>query len=338
MSVLTKYPQISYVAGQKIACKEHSLFPFIVHGYFCAFLEGQNVPTAGVHGDVLLTKMQQLIDHGCKGCGSVPLENGNDPTVMGKLTVNYVKSSECVGLCFYGSGGYIQEIRFEDDTDAGAANGIEGSSETAAAAATTPTPTETVSLSSARYIAGVTYTPGSPGYSRLAAGNLHERDDATSTTPTSASTSPSVITTPITTNVTSSPPTVTWIEVGSESHSIVSVRYIDPVTYRPGDSGWDVFADAGGNRAIQRRNEPAPSTTTTPPTTMITTTPTITPSPTTMTIQPRDVSITSVRYIPPVTYRPGDPAYELFAHANADADAGGEISELVREEEEIGLL
>lgn len=119
MSLLHKYPQIRYVAGQKIACKEHTVFPLFVEGYYCAFMQGANVPSAGVGGDLLLVKMQQLIEHGCQGCGSVPLEDGNDPRTMGMLVVNYVAKSECVGLCFYGKGGFEQEIRFDGDTDNG---------------------------------------------------------------------------------------------------------------------------------------------------------------------------------------------------------------------------
>ena len=117
MSLLQKFPTIHYVAGQKIACKEHSVFPFLVRGYFCAFLEGNNVPSAGVTGPTLLLKMQQLIEHGCQGCGSIPLSEDNDPNKMGKLTINYVAKSECVGLCFYGQGGFVQEMRFDGDTD-----------------------------------------------------------------------------------------------------------------------------------------------------------------------------------------------------------------------------
>ena len=123
MMLLEHYPTIHYLAGQKIACKEHSVFPYLVRGYFCAFAEGNNVPTSGVNGSTLLLKMQQMIEHGCQGCGSVPLEKGNDPDVMGKLTVNYVTKSECVGLCFYGKNGYVQQTRFVDDND-DVANGI----------------------------------------------------------------------------------------------------------------------------------------------------------------------------------------------------------------------
>lgn len=115
MSILTSSDR--YLAGQKIACKEHSVFPYVLGGYFCAFLEG-NVAADGVDGATLLLKMEQMIEHGCRGCGAVPISADNDPEKLGTLVVNYVQTSECVGVCYYGGeDGTVEEVRFAGDVD-----------------------------------------------------------------------------------------------------------------------------------------------------------------------------------------------------------------------------
>ena len=64
-------------------------------------MQGHNVSEDGVDGALIQLKMQQMIEHHCLGCGSVPFSDDNDPTVAGILTVNYVRQSECEGLCYY---------------------------------------------------------------------------------------------------------------------------------------------------------------------------------------------------------------------------------------------
>ena len=41
----------------------------------------------------------ELLQHGCTLCGSVPLAEDNDPEREGVLTVNYVASEVCAGVC-----------------------------------------------------------------------------------------------------------------------------------------------------------------------------------------------------------------------------------------------
>lgn len=68
-------------------------------GGLCAFAQGSNVPTTGVTGALIKRKLRELRDHGCLVCGSVPLGDNNDPHSQGILTVNYVSSEACKGLC-----------------------------------------------------------------------------------------------------------------------------------------------------------------------------------------------------------------------------------------------
>ena len=91
-----------YYAGQDIACMKHNVYPspLITWGFYCGFMEG-NIPAEGVDGALILLKMQQMIEHHCLGCGSVPFSDDNDPNTLGILTVNYVHLSECEGLCYY---------------------------------------------------------------------------------------------------------------------------------------------------------------------------------------------------------------------------------------------
>ena len=60
-----------------------------------------NISEQGLDGAEVQLKMQQMIEHHCLGCGSVPISDDNDPEKMGILTVNYVRQSECEGLCYY---------------------------------------------------------------------------------------------------------------------------------------------------------------------------------------------------------------------------------------------
>ena len=91
-----------YYTGQDIACMKHHIYPHPVFtwGFYCAFMEG-NIPAEGFDGAAIQLKMQQMIEHHCLGCGSVPFSPDNDPNTLGILTVNYVSESECEGLCYY---------------------------------------------------------------------------------------------------------------------------------------------------------------------------------------------------------------------------------------------
>ena len=91
-----------YYAGQDIACMVHHIYPYpwFTWGFYCAFMQG-NIPADGFDGAEIQLKMQQMIEHHCLGCGSVPFSPDNDPNTLGILTVNYVSKSECEGLCYY---------------------------------------------------------------------------------------------------------------------------------------------------------------------------------------------------------------------------------------------
>lgn len=91
-----------YYSGQDVACMKPNVYPnpLITWGFYCAFMQG-NIPAEGVDGAEIQLKMQQMIEHQCLGCGSVPFSANNDPNTLGILTVNYVRQSECEGLCYY---------------------------------------------------------------------------------------------------------------------------------------------------------------------------------------------------------------------------------------------
>ncbi|KAI5465242.1 killer toxin [Mariannaea sp. PMI_226] len=91
--VLPIDPNRWYNNGEHIACVENHLGTGI-----CAFLQG----TGGAPGSSILPLLQALQDHGCYKCGSVPLyfpQGDNDPNTHGILTINYVGSPNCNGLC-----------------------------------------------------------------------------------------------------------------------------------------------------------------------------------------------------------------------------------------------
>jgi len=71
--------------GQHIACIRKPA----TAGGICAFLQGTN----GLSGKDIKTLGQRIVDHGCRGCGSVPVyydKNENDVALHGMLTFNYV--------------------------------------------------------------------------------------------------------------------------------------------------------------------------------------------------------------------------------------------------------
>lgn len=73
-----------YNTGQQIACT----------GSLCTFFQNGASGNAGDASGLL----QQLLDHGCHKCGSVPTQPGNDVS-KGELTVNVVGNPSCQGAC-----------------------------------------------------------------------------------------------------------------------------------------------------------------------------------------------------------------------------------------------
>ena len=68
-------------------------------GGFCVFLQN-NVPEHGVRGEVIRERMQDLVNHGCQECGSVPVSGDNNPDSEGILPVNWVSATGgCHGVC-----------------------------------------------------------------------------------------------------------------------------------------------------------------------------------------------------------------------------------------------
>jgi hypothetical protein len=82
-----------YAPGSKIICLPQGK-SFL--GGICAFTQGN---VAALYGVVIKRKLQELSNHGCGVCGSVPIGDNNDPGEAGILTVNYVSNSVCAGLC-----------------------------------------------------------------------------------------------------------------------------------------------------------------------------------------------------------------------------------------------
>lgn len=87
-----------YLPGQHIACIP-IIGPGPLLGGICAFAQGKNVPSTGLTGAFIKGKLRELRVHGCLVCGSVPLGGNNDPNTQGILSVNYVRSGVCRGLC-----------------------------------------------------------------------------------------------------------------------------------------------------------------------------------------------------------------------------------------------
>ena len=72
-----------YENGEHIEC---------IKGYkgfsICAFLQGTN----GLSGKEIKTLAKRIVEHGCKGCGSVPVyfdQQENDVNLHGQLTFNF---------------------------------------------------------------------------------------------------------------------------------------------------------------------------------------------------------------------------------------------------------
>ena len=96
--------------GSHIMCLPVKGFYTPKNAGYCLFMQGdvgQNQIlrpngdlVTGVKGGDIKIKINQLYEHGCRGCGSVPLSDDNDPDELGILTVNYVKQRRsCEGVC-----------------------------------------------------------------------------------------------------------------------------------------------------------------------------------------------------------------------------------------------
>ncbi|KAJ6789041.1 hypothetical protein PWT90_08412 [Aphanocladium album] len=81
-------PLANIIVIEQIACSHGS------QGSFCAFYQSGASGTA----KEAYSQLQQLLDHGCGGCGSIPTQPGNDVS-KGQLTVNYVSKPCCEGNC-----------------------------------------------------------------------------------------------------------------------------------------------------------------------------------------------------------------------------------------------
>ncbi|KAI9680764.1 MAG: hypothetical protein M1817_004204 [Caeruleum heppii] len=79
--------------GEQIFCFEDVSTAGI--GNLCAFLQNQ---PEGASGREIQEAIRKLRRHGCKRCGSVPMQEGNDVS-KGQLTVNYVRRTKCKDHC-----------------------------------------------------------------------------------------------------------------------------------------------------------------------------------------------------------------------------------------------
>ncbi|KAL4724560.1 hypothetical protein ACLX1H_008001 [Fusarium chlamydosporum] len=79
----------TYYNGEHIVCWEN----YAKTG-FCAFLQG----SGGMLGSDIKRLLQELVNHGCSRCGSVPVffPGDNDIRDHGFLTVNYVSKPNCI--------------------------------------------------------------------------------------------------------------------------------------------------------------------------------------------------------------------------------------------------
>ncbi|KAK5993975.1 KP4 killer toxin [Cladobotryum mycophilum] len=77
-----------FYSGQQVACNSGST------GSICAFYQNGASGT----GHDAFNQAKQIIDHGCRICGSVPTQPGNDVS-KGQLTINYVSNPCCQGNC-----------------------------------------------------------------------------------------------------------------------------------------------------------------------------------------------------------------------------------------------
>ena len=83
-----------WAPGKHIVCLPQQ----VSIGGLCVFAQGSVAPL-GITGDLVERKLAELKQHGCRVCGSVPLSDDNNPNTAGELTVNWVSSGACWGMC-----------------------------------------------------------------------------------------------------------------------------------------------------------------------------------------------------------------------------------------------
>ena len=85
-----------WAAGDHIVCSPSGFG--VRFGGICLFAQG-NVPAEGIGSEIILQRIDDLYNHGCQVCGSVPISGDNDPDKMGTLTSNYISGTSCLGVC-----------------------------------------------------------------------------------------------------------------------------------------------------------------------------------------------------------------------------------------------
>ncbi|TPX13588.1 uncharacterized protein E0L32_006059 [Thyridium curvatum] len=93
----------TFKKGDHIACDPSAggTAPWIpglprLGGEICAFVQSVDSMT----GKQVKALAQRIVDHGCKVCGSAPLDKEKNDVKYGQLTFNYVTKPKCKeGLC-----------------------------------------------------------------------------------------------------------------------------------------------------------------------------------------------------------------------------------------------
>ena len=85
-----------WAGGDRIICSPSAFR--VRKGGVCLFAQG-NVSAGGIGTETILRRIDDLYDHGCEVCGSVPISGDNDPDKMGILTSNYISDTSCIGVC-----------------------------------------------------------------------------------------------------------------------------------------------------------------------------------------------------------------------------------------------
>ena len=113
MAIMLPYMQNNDIwsTGSHIICLPVAGFLVPKNAGFCLFMQGdtgsQNqivlpdgTSITGVDGTTVKALIPKLFQHGCRGCGSIPISSDNDPHLLGILTVNYVTDRRgCQGIC-----------------------------------------------------------------------------------------------------------------------------------------------------------------------------------------------------------------------------------------------
>jgi hypothetical protein len=86
-----------YGNHQFVACIQCPFLLFKSDRGICAFPQHIGKDRL-IKGSEIKRAIQQIMDHGCKKCGSVPLQPGNN-VKQGELTVNFVHKTCAHGVC-----------------------------------------------------------------------------------------------------------------------------------------------------------------------------------------------------------------------------------------------